>query len=120
MTRLARNPQSTAATSAWNFFPLFFDIVGMELLLAGSKYQLCTILRICDYKNAAQHVETLGAAMKADMQQMQHVHERTKELNDKRIPTPCSMMITRVIEAEDEEHLQWSLSKYISLINHSK
>ncbi|KAI8574138.1 hypothetical protein RHMOL_Rhmol01G0331200 [Rhododendron molle] len=32
-------------------------------------------------KDAAQHVETLDAAMKADMQQMQHVQELTKELN---------------------------------------
>ncbi|KAH7844476.1 hypothetical protein Vadar_028449 [Vaccinium darrowii] len=82
--------------------------IGMELLLAGQKYLKCTILRIRDYKNAAQHFETLGAAMKADMQQMQHVQERTKKLNDKRIPTPFSMMIRSVIEAEDEEHLQWS------------
>ncbi|KAL6994240.1 hypothetical protein U1Q18_012347 [Sarracenia purpurea var. burkii] len=36
--------------------------------------------RICDYKNVAQHVEALDAAMKA-VQQMRHVKELTKELN---------------------------------------
>ncbi|CAL5333896.1 unnamed protein product [Camellia sinensis] len=39
------------------------------------------LLRICDYKNAAQHVEKLDVAMKADMQQMRHIQELTKELN---------------------------------------
>lgn len=38
-------------------------------------------LRICDYKNAAQHVDKLDAAMKADLQQMQHIQELTKELD---------------------------------------
>ncbi|KAF3454772.1 hypothetical protein FNV43_RR05220 [Rhamnella rubrinervis] len=38
-------------------------------------------LRICDYKNAAQHIERLDTAMKADMQQTQHIQELTKELD---------------------------------------
>ncbi|KAI9086716.1 hypothetical protein K1719_031310 [Acacia pycnantha] len=38
-------------------------------------------LRLCDYKNAAPHVDKLDAAMKADMQQTQHMQEMMKELN---------------------------------------
>ncbi|XP_048324557.1 sister chromatid cohesion protein SCC4 isoform X2 [Ziziphus jujuba] len=38
-------------------------------------------LRICDYKNAAQHIDILDTAMKADLQQTQHVQELTKELD---------------------------------------
>ncbi|XP_057473656.1 sister chromatid cohesion protein SCC4 [Actinidia eriantha] len=51
------------------------------LLFYNELLHIFYLLRICDYKNAAQHVETLDAAMKADMQQMQHVQELTKELN---------------------------------------
>lgn len=39
------------------------------------------LLRICDYKNAGQHVDKLDAAMKTDLQKMQHARELTKELN---------------------------------------
>ncbi|KAK2644662.1 hypothetical protein Ddye_019857 [Dipteronia dyeriana] len=38
-------------------------------------------LRICDYKNASQHVDKLDAAMKADLQKMQQVQQLTSELN---------------------------------------
>ncbi|XP_019461720.1 PREDICTED: uncharacterized protein LOC109360945 [Lupinus angustifolius] len=38
-------------------------------------------LRLCDYKNAAPHVDNLDAAMKADMQQMQKVQELIMELD---------------------------------------
>ncbi|XP_054798438.1 sister chromatid cohesion protein SCC4 isoform X2 [Prosopis cineraria] len=38
-------------------------------------------LRLCDYKNAAPHVDKLDAAMKSDMQQTQHMQELMKELN---------------------------------------
>ena len=38
-------------------------------------------LRICDYKNAARHVDKLDAAMKADLQKMQQVQQLTSELN---------------------------------------
>ncbi|PSS14160.1 MAU2 chromatid cohesion factor like [Actinidia chinensis var. chinensis] len=51
------------------------------LLFYNELLHIFYLLRICDYKNAAQHVETLDAAMKADMQQMRHVQELTKELN---------------------------------------
>ncbi|KAM7521957.1 hypothetical protein LguiA_011859 [Lonicera macranthoides] len=39
------------------------------------------LLRICDYKNAGQHVDKLEAAMKDDLQKMQHIKELTKELD---------------------------------------
>ncbi|XP_038903798.1 sister chromatid cohesion protein SCC4 [Benincasa hispida] len=38
-------------------------------------------LRICDYKNAAQHLDKLDAAMKADLQQAQYIEDLTKEMN---------------------------------------
>lgn len=38
-------------------------------------------LRLCDYKNAAPHVDNLDAAMKADMQQTQHLQDLVKELS---------------------------------------
>ncbi|KAK7385639.1 hypothetical protein VNO78_31390 [Psophocarpus tetragonolobus] len=38
-------------------------------------------LRLCDYKNAAPHVDNLDAAMKVDMQQTQCIQELMKELN---------------------------------------
>lgn len=38
-------------------------------------------LRLCDYKNAAPHVDKLDAAMKSDMQRTQHMKELTNELN---------------------------------------
>ncbi|CAL0317736.1 unnamed protein product [Lupinus luteus] len=38
-------------------------------------------LRLCDYKNAAPHVDNLDAAMKADMQQMQKMQELIMELD---------------------------------------
>jgi MAternally-affected-uncoordination protein len=37
--------------------------------------------RVCDYKNAAQHVDKLDAAVKADMQQTREIQELTNELN---------------------------------------
>ncbi|GMH12637.1 hypothetical protein Nepgr_014478 [Nepenthes gracilis] len=38
-------------------------------------------LRICDYKNAAHHVDKLDAAMKADMQHAPYIRELQTELN---------------------------------------
>lgn len=38
-------------------------------------------LRICDYKNAAQHVDKLDAVVKADMQKMQEVQQLTSEID---------------------------------------
>ncbi|EEF29458.1 conserved hypothetical protein [Ricinus communis] len=38
-------------------------------------------LRICDYKNATQHVDKLDAAMKADLQKMREIQRLNNELN---------------------------------------
>ncbi|XP_047330261.1 sister chromatid cohesion protein SCC4 [Impatiens glandulifera] len=46
-------------------------------------YQLLHIfflLRICDFKNAGQHVETLDTAMKADMQRNRYIQDLKTEL----------------------------------------
>ncbi|XP_071720041.1 sister chromatid cohesion protein SCC4 [Rutidosis leptorrhynchoides] len=39
------------------------------------------LLRICDYKNAGEHVDKLDASMKDDLQKMHHARELNKELN---------------------------------------
>ncbi|MFS7987186.1 putative tetratricopeptide-like helical domain superfamily, chromatid cohesion factor MAU2 [Helianthus anomalus] len=39
------------------------------------------LLRICDYKNAGQHVDKLDAAMKTDLEKVQHARELIEELN---------------------------------------
>lgn len=39
-------------------------------------------IRICDYKNASQHVDRLDAAMKRDLQKTQQIQELTTELNN--------------------------------------
>nr|GLL42851.1 uncharacterized protein LOC109162714 [Ipomoea trifida] len=54
----------------------------LGLLFYNELLQVFYLLRICDYKNAAQHVEKLDAAMKSDLQQMQHVKELNKELTE--------------------------------------
>ncbi|XP_004490740.1 sister chromatid cohesion protein SCC4 isoform X2 [Cicer arietinum] len=38
-------------------------------------------MRLCDYKNAAPHVDNLDAAVKADRKQAQHMQELVKELS---------------------------------------
>ncbi|XP_040993384.1 sister chromatid cohesion protein SCC4 [Juglans microcarpa x Juglans regia] len=53
----------------------------LGLLFYNELLHLFYRFHICDYKNAAQHVDKLDAAMKADMQQTRHIQELTKELN---------------------------------------
>ena len=52
----------------------------LGLLFYNKLLQIFYRLRICDYKNAAQHLDKLDAAMKADLQQTQHVLDLSKEL----------------------------------------
>uniref|UniRef100_A0A803N7S6 Uncharacterized protein n=1 Tax=Chenopodium quinoa TaxID=63459 RepID=A0A803N7S6_CHEQI len=67
--------------------------------------------RICDYKNVAQHIDKLDAAMKADLQQTEHVRKLTSELNalNHSLSEPamkqrdCSLLI------EKRAHLQQQL-----------
>ncbi|XP_059659915.1 sister chromatid cohesion protein SCC4 [Cornus florida] len=53
----------------------------LGLLFYNELLHIFYSLRICDYKSAAEGVEKLDGAMKADLQQMRHVQELTKELN---------------------------------------
>uniref|UniRef100_A0A5B7BD42 Sister chromatid cohesion protein SCC4 n=1 Tax=Davidia involucrata TaxID=16924 RepID=A0A5B7BD42_DAVIN len=53
----------------------------LGLLFYNELLHIFYLLRVCDYKNAAQHVDKLDAAMKADLQKMRHIQELTNELN---------------------------------------
>ncbi|XP_052185588.1 sister chromatid cohesion protein SCC4 [Diospyros lotus] len=71
------------------------------------------LLRICDYKSASQHVENLDSAMKADMQQMRHIQELTKELNALNLSLSRSGLHHRERSAlsEKQAQLEEQLSK---------
>ncbi|XP_070037865.1 sister chromatid cohesion protein SCC4 isoform X2 [Nicotiana tabacum] len=53
----------------------------LGLLFYNELLHVFYLLRICDYKNAAQHVDKLDAAMKCDLQRTQQIKELTKELD---------------------------------------
>ncbi|CAK9134891.1 unnamed protein product [Ilex paraguariensis] len=53
----------------------------LGLLFYNELLHIFYLLRLCDYKNAAQHVDKLDATMKADLQHMRHVQDLTKELD---------------------------------------
>lgn len=53
----------------------------LGLLFYHELLQLFYLLRICDYKTAAQRIDKLDAAMKSDLQRMQHIRDLTNELN---------------------------------------
>lgn len=55
--------------------------VCLGLLFYNELLNIFYLLRICDYKNAAQHLDKLDVAMKADLQQTQHIQELTNELD---------------------------------------
>ncbi|KAL6978966.1 cohesin-loading factor complex subunit scc4 [Sarracenia purpurea var. burkii] len=80
------------------------------------------LLRICDYKNVAQHVEVLDAAMKADMQQMRHVKELTKELNALNLSLSRSDLHYRDRSAlsEKQAHLEEQISSITGLSSGGK
>ncbi|CAH9114317.1 unnamed protein product [Cuscuta epithymum] len=54
----------------------------LGLLFYNELLQVFYLLRICDYKNAAQHVEKLDDAMKSDLQRRQYIKELNKELSE--------------------------------------
>ncbi|KAE9606065.1 hypothetical protein Lal_00025227 [Lupinus albus] len=65
-----------------------WDSIGLDkrrqcpgLLFYNELLHIFYRLRLCDYKNAAPHVDNLDAAMKADMQQMQKMQELIMELD---------------------------------------
>ncbi|KAJ9698929.1 hypothetical protein PVL29_007815 [Vitis rotundifolia] len=71
----------TKCNEVWDSFEPDKRQQSLGLLFYNELLHIFYRLRICDYKNAAQHVDKLDAAMKADLQQMQHIQELTKELD---------------------------------------
>ncbi|KAI3461746.1 hypothetical protein Pfo_018409 [Paulownia fortunei] len=53
----------------------------LGLLFYHELLQLFYLLRICDYKTAAQRIDKLDAVMKSDLQRMQHIQDLTHELD---------------------------------------
>lgn len=50
------------------------------LLFYNELLHMFYLLRICDYKTAAQHVDRLDSAMKSDIERTRHIQELRKEL----------------------------------------
>ncbi|PON75854.1 Cohesin loading factor [Trema orientale] len=76
-------------------------------------------LRICDYKNAVPHLDRLEAAMKADLQQTQHIQELTRELDSLNQSLSRSDLHHRDRSAlsEKQAQLQERLTSLTSLSN---
>lgn len=53
----------------------------LGLMFYHELLHLFYLLRICDYKNAAQHIDKLDAVMKSDLKRMQDVQELAIELD---------------------------------------
>ncbi|XP_051131717.1 sister chromatid cohesion protein SCC4 isoform X2 [Andrographis paniculata] len=53
----------------------------LGLLFYHELLQLFYLLRICDYKTAAQHIDRLDAVMKSDLQSMEHYQDLTNEID---------------------------------------
>ncbi|KAH6836865.1 Tetratricopeptide repeat superfamily protein [Perilla frutescens var. hirtella] len=53
----------------------------LGLLFYHELLQLFYLLRICDYKTAAERIDKLDAAMKSDLQRIQHIRDLTNELD---------------------------------------
>ncbi|XP_047253024.1 sister chromatid cohesion protein SCC4 isoform X6 [Capsicum annuum] len=61
----------------------------LGLLFYNELLHVFYLLRICDYKNAVQHVDKLDAAMKSDLQRRQRIKDLTKELDAVNESLPC-------------------------------
>ena len=63
----------------------------LGLLFYNKLLHIFYCLRTCDYKSAAEHVEILDNAMKADLQKTQNIRELTRELDalDQRLSQPA-------------------------------
>jgi MAternally-affected-uncoordination protein len=79
-------------------------------------------LRICDYKNAAPHVERLDAAMKADLKKTQHVQQLTKEFDALTESLSQSDLHhrERLALSEKQSQIQHQLSSFATLTSTSK
>ncbi|KAG8633630.1 sister chromatid cohesion protein SCC4 isoform X2 [Manihot esculenta] len=74
--------------SALNRCDLLWDSLGPDrreqclgLLFYNELLHIFYQLRICDFKNATQHVDKLDAVMKADLQKMREIQRLNNELN---------------------------------------
>ncbi|KAG6738183.1 hypothetical protein POTOM_059748 [Populus tomentosa] len=70
----------------WNLFSFLVVVAPkreqcLGLLFYNELLHIFYQLRVCDYKNANQHVDKLDAAMKADSQKMREAQRLTNELN---------------------------------------
>ncbi|XP_021849729.2 sister chromatid cohesion protein SCC4 isoform X1 [Spinacia oleracea] len=87
----------------WNSFELNKTQQCLGLLFYNELLHIFYRFRICDYKNIAQHIDKLDAAMKADLQKTEHVQKLTSELNtiNQTLSDPamkqrdCSMLIEK-------------------------
>ncbi|XP_027183780.1 sister chromatid cohesion protein SCC4 [Coffea eugenioides] len=53
----------------------------LGLLFYNEMLHIFYLLRVCDYKSAAQHVDRVDAAMKSDLERTQHIREIKKEID---------------------------------------
>ncbi|KAL8087631.1 sister chromatid cohesion protein SCC4 [Apium graveolens] len=65
----------------WDSIPLDKRLHCHGLLFYNELLHIFYLLRICDYKNATQHVDKLDAAMKADLQNTKQIQALNKELH---------------------------------------
>ncbi|XP_057772600.1 sister chromatid cohesion protein SCC4 [Salvia miltiorrhiza] len=84
------------------------------LLFYYELLQLFYLLRICDYKTAAQHIDKLDAAMKSDLQRMQHIRDLTNELKalNQTLSRSDLNYKDRSALAEKQTNLEEQLSNY--------
>lgn len=72
------------------------------------------LLRICDYKTAAQHIDKLDAVMKSDLQRMQHIRDLSNELEalNQTLSRPDLNYKDRSALSEKQTNLEEQLSNY--------
>ncbi|KAL1541017.1 sister chromatid cohesion protein SCC4 [Salvia divinorum] len=86
----------------------------LGLLFYHELLQLFYLLRICDYKTAAQHIDKLDAVMKSDLQRMQHIRDLTNELEalNQTLSRPDLNYKDRSALSEKQTNLEEQLSNY--------
>ncbi|KAL3828998.1 hypothetical protein ACJIZ3_017800 [Penstemon smallii] len=94
----------------------------LGLLFYYELLHLFYLLRICDYKNAAQHIDKLDALMKSDLQRMQHIQELRNELDTLNHSLSRSDLNYRDRSALDEKkvRLEERLSNYTGMSSDGK
>ncbi|KAG6403536.1 hypothetical protein SASPL_135760 [Salvia splendens] len=86
----------------------------LGLLFYHELLQLFYLLRMCDYKTAAQHIDKLDAVMKSDLQRMQHIRDLTNELEalNQTLSRPDLNYKDRSALSEKQTNLEEQLSNY--------